>query len=247
MDIRRFARVFTLLAVVASAAAATGSAHAAPAAFPPTPNVPAILTSGWWACPDTGTCAAQTLRLWLPSFGGGHSIVASGSVTRSCGQGCYEIPNGTLVTIRAVPNAGYAFTGWGGKCQTVHTTGCIFHMWNNYTAGATFETPTPSGGTSDSSSDPVTTALDFVVQVSGKGTVVVSGTGKEYPTSVCRAPYPCTVTRYQRHYVQVVAISSGGRFLGWGGGRCSGTQTVCTFKDDFDLHDNRPRITAYFG
>jgi len=252
MHVRSLIRFFALIGVAAIAATTSHSAAhagpAAPATVPPITAPAPILANGWWTCPDTGSCSAPTLHLWLPSFGGGHSIVESGTVTSRCGPDCYEIPNGALITIRALPNAGYRFTGWGGKCQTVHTTGCYFHMWNNYTAGATFDPlPSPSGS-SNSSSDPVTTVLDFVVQVSGKGTVVVSGTGTDYPTSVCRPPYPCTMTRYLKRYVQVIAIpTGGGRFLGWGGGRCWGTQTVCTFKDDFDRYNNRPRITATFG
>ena len=240
MHYRALARVFALICVAAIAATACRSAHAAPVQ---------LFTNGWWTCPDTGSCSAPTLRLWLPSFGGGYSKVESGPVSATCGWGCYEIPNGALVTMRAVPNAGYRFTGWGGKCQGVYTTGCYFHMWNNYVAGATFEPlPSSSGSSSNSSSDPVTAVLDFVVQVSGRGTVVVEGTGISYPTSTCTPPYPCTLTRFLKRSVRAFALpTGGGTFLGWGGGRCWGTQNVCTFKNDFDRYSNRPRITATFG
>jgi hypothetical protein len=250
MHFRALARVFALICVAALAAAA--AAHAAPAInLPPPTTVPdpvPLPTTGWWTCPATGGCSAPTLRMWLPSFGNGYTTVESGPVSARCGVGCYEIPNGALITIRAVANPGYRFTGWGGKCQTVSTTGCYFHMWNNYTAAATFEPlPSSSGGSSNSSSDPVTAVLDFVVQVSGRGTVAVQGTGS-IKTSVCTPPYPCTMTRFLKRYVQVQAISTGGgRFLGWSGGRCWGTQTVCTFKNDFDRYNNRARIVANFG
>jgi hypothetical protein len=242
-------RFLTLLAAVAIAAAVSQSAARADLNPPITITGKFYPANTWLTCPDTGTCPASSLRLWLPSFGGGSSSVDAGTVTSSCGQGCYVIPNGALITIRAHPNPGYQFTGWGGKCGTVKSTGCYFHMWNNYTAGATFEPlPSSSGGSPDSNGSPVTTVLDFVVQVTGRGTVVVSGTGRDYPTSVCKSPAPCPLVRYQRQYVKAVAIATGGgRFLGWGGGRCSGTQTVCTFKDDFDSSNNRPRITALFG
>jgi hypothetical protein len=247
MHFRALVRLFALVCVAAIAAAA--AVHAARAVnLPPPTTVPApILTNGWWTCPDTGTCSAPTLRLWLPAFGGGYTTV-DGPVSARCGTGCYEIPNGAKVTIWAVPYNGYMFTGWGGKCSTVHSRGCWFYMHNNYTAGATFDPlPSSSGGSSDSNSSPVTTVLDFVVQVSGKGTVVVQGTGTSYPTSVCKPPYPCTLTRFKKN-IQVVAIpTGGGRFLGWGGGRCWGTQLTCTFKNDFDRYNNRPRITATFG
>jgi hypothetical protein len=251
---RLLIRALGLVCVAAIVAAGFGSAARAAVAAPaaadiyrlPIDGTIPLITSGWWQCPDTGTCSASPLRLWLPSFGGGSATVESGEVSHSCGMGCYAIPNGALITIRAVPDAGYMFTGWGGMCSTVHSTGCRFHMYNNYTAGATFDpVPSSSGGASNTSSDPVTSVLDFVVQVTGRGTVVVQGTGAYYPTSVCKAPYPCTMTRFKKN-VQVVAIATGGTFLGWGGGRCSGTQTSCTFKNDFDRY-GRPRITAAFS
>jgi hypothetical protein len=187
------------------------------------------------------------LRLWLPSFGRGHSIVEAGRTIGSCGAGCYEIPNGEVVTIRAVPDPGYRFTGWGGKCQSVRSTGCWFHMWNNYTAGTTFE-PDPSAPNAQPgiSRDPVTPVLDFVLQISGKGTVAVQGTGLAFPTYVCKTTYPCRVTRFIKRDVQLVAINtSSSQFRGWGG-RCRGAQLWCTFKNDFG-RDGAPRVVAYFG
>lgn len=230
-------------ALAFSASQATGAVSEEPGPiFAP----PKVFVTQWWQCPETGACKAPTLRLWLPSFGRGYAKVESGRVTGTCGWGCFEIPNGEEIVIRAVADPGHRFTGWGGKCESIgRTTGCRFNMWNNYTAGSTFEPiPSASPGTPGKSQDPVTPVLDFVIQISGKGTVVVQGAGA-YPTSVCKTAYPCRVTRYVKKDVQLLAIATGGRFLGWGG-RCRGTELSCTFKNDFG-RDGAPRVTAYFG
>src|SRR5687768_1735910 len=138
---RRLSRILFVLAAV-SAASALFAPQATAGATPESSLVlptASFQDPAWWQCPETGRCPAPTLRLWLPSFGRGHTTVESGRTIARCGPGCYEIPNGEVITIRAVPDPGYRFTGWGGKCQTVRTTGCWFHMWSNYTAGATFE------------------------------------------------------------------------------------------------------------
>ena len=231
-------------AFVASAARADNPPSIGAVLKPPT-SIQAVLGPWWWQCPDTGSCAAPSLRLWLPTFGGGSAAVESGRA-RPCGAGCYDVPNGEYLTIRAVADGGFTFTGWGGKCESIgRITGCRFHMWNNYTAAATFAPlPPPSDNTGNSSSDPVTTSVSFVVSVTGKGTVAVRGS-LAYPSSVCSYS-ACTVTRLKRDNVQVAAITTSGKpFLGWGG-RCRGTQTTCTFTNDFG-RDGAPRITAVFG
>jgi Divergent InlB B-repeat domain len=212
-----------------------------------TPKPPQVLLGPWWGqCPDSGSCDAPTLRLWLPSFGSGYSKVEAGRAT-SCGAGCYDVPNGEYITIRAVPNDGFTFTGWGGKCETIgRVTGCRFHMWNNYTAAATFAPlPSQSGSTTgDSNSSPVTIGVRFVVSVTGKGSVAVQGSISD-SSSVCRYSL-CSLSRPKKQSVQLTAIQTAGKpFLGWGG-RCRGTQLTCTFLNDFG-RDGAPRITAAFG
>jgi Divergent InlB B-repeat domain len=242
MHRRRLPRILFLLAVATTASAL--SAPQASAALPTT----SFQAPSWWQCPDTGSCSAPVVRLWLPTFGRGYTKVESGRILGGCGTGCYEIANGELITIRAVPDPGYRFTGWGGKCQSIgRVTGCYFHMWNNYTAGATFE-PDPAAQNlpPGTSRDPVTPVLDFILQLTGKGTVTVEGTGVAFPTYVCKTTYPCRVTRFIKRDVRLVAVGTSGLpFRGWGG-RCRGTQPVCTFKNDFG-RDGAPRVTAYFG
>ena len=233
-------------AVLAAALSLSNARAASPPLLPVIIN-PVPVFNGWWTCPDTGVCSAPTLRLWLPALGGGYATVESGPVTRSCGADCYEIPNGAQIVIRAHASSGYRFTGWGGKCSTVTTTGCLFHMRNNYVAGATFDPipPPPPPPRSDglgTTSQPITGALDFVVHVSGRGAVSVPGS-----RTLCTAAWPCTVTRDQGVTVRAVAISpSGRRFLHWGGS-CSGTQTTCTFTNDYGPGNRPPSIVAYFG
>jgi hypothetical protein len=250
---RHLPRILLLFtAVFVASALLAPQAMGAPTVGPGRAVAPAKLVASftdtpWWQCPDTGGCSAPVLRLWLPSFGHGYSTVEAGRTIASCGRGCWEIANGELITIRAVPDPGYRFTGWGGKCQSIgRTTGCWFHMWNNYTAAATFE-PDPSSPNAPAGTveQPVTPVLDFVLQISGRGTVAVQGTGLGFPTYVCKTTYPCRVTRFIKRDVQVQAIGSGARFLYWGG-RCRGTQPLCTFKNDFG-RDGAPRVVAYFG
>jgi hypothetical protein len=244
---RSFRTLFVLVAVSAASALfapqAIAGGAAAPTTFLPTSS---FQDPSWWQCPETGRCSAPVLRMWLPSFGRGYATVESGRVMARCGPGCYEIPNGEVITIRAVADPGYRFTGWGGKCETVRTTGCWFHMWNNYTAGATFvPDPTSPSAPPGTSRDPVTPVLDFILQISGKGTVAVQGHGFSFPTYVCKTTYPCRVTRYIKRDVQLVAIGTSSPFRGWGG-RCRGTQPSCTFKNDFG-RDGAPRVMAFFG
>jgi hypothetical protein len=266
---RRFAStVIVIAAVTAALGGANARAFLSPLAAPPAdPTLVAIdgsskaigtigtaaktVATGWWLCPSTGSCVASTLHLWLPSSGpGGHATVEAGRTTGTCGAGCYEVPNGEVITIRAVADPGYKFTGWGGKCQSVgNSTGCYFHMWNNYTAAATF-VPIPAPGSPDSSGDPVTPVLEFVLQLSGMGTVVAQGMGSFVATpcqSLAPAAPPCRVTRYMKKVTLTALTTSGRPFLGWGGdGRCRGAQLSCTFKNDFGPY-GAPRITARFG
>lgn len=244
-----YARFLALCgAAVLAAALSISTARATP---PPMGLLPATtivpLFNGWWTCPDTGVCSAPaTLRLWLPSLGSGYATVEAGPVSSTCGTGCYMIPNGAVVTIRAHADPGYRFAGWVGKCSTVTVTGCWFHMRNNYAAGASFERippppPPPSADGVGTVSQPVTGAISFVTQVYGKGTIMIGG------NPPCTTSFPCTMTRDQGAYVKAVAVPSNGRpFVRWGGS-CSGSGTTCTFLNDFDRYNHPPHITATFG
>src|SRR3954454_16668981 len=234
-------RLLVLLGVaVAATTMSLSTARATPPLLPPVIILKPVLLDGWWTCPDTGRCSASTLRLWLPALGGGSATVESGPVTGACGAGCYLVPNGALITIRALPSSGYRFGGWGGKCSTVSSTGCYFHMWNNYVAAATFDPlpPPPPPPRSDGlgvTSQPVTASMDFVVHVVGRGAVSVPGS-----RTLCTQASPCTVTRDEGVTVRAFATSASGRpFLRWSG-RCSGPQTTCTF-----ANLPNPSITAY--
>ena len=88
--------------------------------------------SGWsGACGGSGTCAltmdaaksvtatfaAQVFHvLTVRTLGSGS--VSSVPAGIACGADCSEIlPGGSVITLSAVPSAGYVFRGWGGACN----------------------------------------------------------------------------------------------------------------------------------
>ncbi len=136
----------------------------------------------------------------------GTGIVTSNPSGIDCGSDCIEtFIEGTTVTLTATPPAGSIFQGWSGEGCTGTGT-CTVIMSASRTITASFQ----SGHRLD-------------VQVSGSGTVTSSPAGIDCGSD-CDEIFAVGTS------VTLTATpESGGRFLNWSGGGCSGTGTSCTF------------------
>ncbi|MBV1911063.1 MAG: hypothetical protein KUG78_17320 [Kangiellaceae bacterium] len=67
----------------------------------------------------------------------GNGVVTSSIAGITCGTDCIETyQEGTNLTLTAVPNTGYEFSGWGGECSG--SVDCSLTMTNNYSVTAEF-------------------------------------------------------------------------------------------------------------
>ncbi|MCA1828590.1 MAG: hypothetical protein LC689_16830 [Myxococcales bacterium] len=123
-----------------------------------------------------------------------------------CRGSCHVVYNpGAAVHLEAVPDSGYAFSGWSGACSG--TAPCDLTLNANASALATFALapPAPVGNH----------RLRVVVQ--GKGHVTSSPAGLDCDSSQCSADFP------EGTFVKLAAAASSGyRFDGWGSD-CSGS------------------------
>ncbi len=72
----------------------------------------------------------------------GSGNVASNDGKIACPTDCSEVyDEGTPVTLTAIPDTGFSFTGWGGDCTSFGTDPCALTMSADKTASATFEHP----------------------------------------------------------------------------------------------------------
>jgi hypothetical protein len=178
--------------------------------------------SGWsGACSGTGTCtvtmaAATTVTASFATTAYNlivtNSVTAAGTVTSSdgtinCGSTCSANYNpGTSVTLTALTNSGYTFTGWaGGGCSGTGTCTVTMNAATSVTA---------SFGT---------TAYNLTVTKPGTGTGTVTGSD-----GLINCGSTCSVNYESGTSVALAAsATSGSVFSGWSGGGCSGTGT-CT-------------------
>jgi hypothetical protein len=232
----------------------------------------AASTFQWWggACAASGAqpkCTIQvndsqvlvtahfsTLRLWLPTFGGGSINVgpakAGGAplVGHPCGSSCVDLANGEQVVLRAAPSNGNRMIAWGGACASLRSTqGCLLTLRRNTVVSATFERiPPPGDCPPGNSCDPVGSSKQFVVRVTGTGTVLSPRMGS-ISQMTCQSSSAtgrsCTVDRLLEQWVSMTA--TGVHFLGWGG-RCHGTGATCSFYNGAHSREE-PVVIARFG
>ncbi|EKD40273.1 MAG: Serine protease [uncultured bacterium] len=93
------------------------------------------------------------------------SVTPTGTGTISPANGIYS--PGTVVTLTATSNSGYAFTGWGGDCSgTVNTCNVLMDNNKSVTAGFTATvTPLTNGVVVASLSDAVDNLKHFSIDV----------------------------------------------------------------------------------
>lgn len=133
----------------------------------------------------------------------GRGLVVSNPAGIRCEPTCTAtFPPGTVVTLTAVPAAGWTFAGWSNGCTGAGT--CI---------------PGSSPVTAIFTQNQPTCVLG--AEVTGAGQVVSSPAGINCGPD-CRESYPCGTV------VTLTALASpGGVFLGWSG-PCAGAAGVCT-------------------
>lgn len=179
---------------------------------------------GWsGACSGTGTCAVTmdaaksvtatfTLNqytLTVNKFGNGTVLSTTPGI--NCGVDCTELyDQGTMVTLNAVADFGYTFTGWSGACSGTATT-CTVTMDSDKSATATF------------------VPIEYYLTVNKTGTG--SGTVTSSPVGIDCGAY-CTQLYSSGTVVTLTAASAiNSTFGGWSGA-CSGTATTCVVTMD---------------
>lgn len=186
----------------------------------PTADVPTVLASlqsTGLAVSDTrptGSVTKNRIRLGLAAgfrtltvtkSGAGTGIVASAPAGITCGSDCLKmVPNGTLLTLTATPDAGSQFMGWsGGGCSGTGT--CDVTLDDDKTVTADFAV------------DAFPKTLTASKTGTGSGTVTSAPAGIDCGVD-CSESYPhgtvVTLTA-----TPDAATSS---FAGWSGGGCSG-------------------------
>jgi hypothetical protein len=174
--------------------------------------------------------AQYKLRLWLPAFGDGYIRADPANfAARSCGRDCVDLVDGDYVTLTPVQTNGSTFTGWDGACNDSRSRTCSFTVKRSRVISATFEHFQSQANLPPGTNEgPVTTSLEFRVEISGKGTVR-AGRMRDYPATGCQVS--CTIARAKGDAVELEALNTGGlTFRGWSGW-CKGTGT-CRFKND---------------
>ncbi len=119
-------------------------------------------------------------------------VISSADGGINCGSDCSQsYSSGTAVTLNAVANSGYTFTGWAGDCSG--TAACNLTLSANRSAAATFQqngttpppSPPPSGGTDLGAG----LYSDKTVRVQGSLTKPAVGqcvTDPAFGTKICR-------------------------------------------------------------
>jgi hypothetical protein len=157
--------------------------------------------------------ALPRFTLTVTPAGEGQGMVTSIPAGIACTPNCTATyPEGSRVTLTAVPAEGSTFSGWsGGGC--IGTAPCTVEMEQAQTVTATFS-PTPE--------------VALVVQLAGTGggRVTSAPAGIDCGTN-CTRTYP-EGTRV----TLTAAPTAGWRFQGWSGGGCSGSTPSCTVQMD---------------
>jgi hypothetical protein len=134
----------------------------------------------------------------------GQGLVVSAPAGIRCQPTCEaRFPPGTVVTLTAIPSAGWRFVGWSGDC-----TGASCSLPGAGVVTATFESTTTTG-----------CVLGVELQGPGRGSVVSSPAGINCGPD-CRETYPCGTG-----VILTALPAPGSVFTGWTGGSCTGTGT----------------------
>ena len=119
-------------------------------ALTPTPDAGAVF-AGWLVdCAGNGSCTVTTnanhivgarfdvQQLTLAAGAGANGRITAPNLT--CAPSCTtQLPYGTLITLTAVPDAGYLFDSWSGDCAGTAGLSCTLTMTANRSVGATFK------------------------------------------------------------------------------------------------------------
>ena len=194
----------------------------APAAITPGPSFGSNPGTPTSVLPLVTALFAGNPTLTLNKNGSGSvtdSSVAPGSPLLSCGTAITttpcsssQYPLNTVVTLTAVPTAGYSFTGWsGGGCDANGLTTCTVTMDISKTITATF----------------TTIPVGLNVTVTGVGGIVTGGAIS--CTSVGGASCSTSVPSGTAVMLTAATTTSGITFIGWGGDCISNTtSSTCT-------------------
>ncbi len=139
----------------------------------------------------------------------GSGTVTSNPVGVSCSSGTCSgtFPQGSNVTLNAVPSSGSTFSGWGGVCTG--TSSCVVAL----------STSSLSASASFALNPPPSSSLSVTIAGGGSGTVTSNPVGVSCSSGTCSGAFP------QGTNVTLNAVpSSGSTFSGWGG-VCTGTSS----------------------
>jgi hypothetical protein len=174
------------LATLVACGGGGGSQESPPAGADPQPQVQHMLT--------------------VQALASGTGTITSSPPGIACGADCTQAYDaGTLVTLTAVPQAGFDFTGWaGGACSGTGT--CVVDLDAAVSVSANFTAQAPG-------------TRSLSVSVSGSGSVSSSPAGIDCGSSCVAAYTEGTVVTL------TAAPGTGATFAGWNGSGCSGTGT----------------------
>lgn len=117
------------------------------------------------------------------------AVDGSGTIESNVGPDCRDscteaYPLGTLVTLTAVPDEGYAFMGWAGDCEG--TGACALELRANKSVTARFAQPKPVIQSFDASAERVRAGSEVTLswEVTGAERVVLSSDSGLKPTDV---------------------------------------------------------------
>jgi len=166
--------------------------------------------SGW-----TGPCAGSGLTCTITvdseasttvTFQTSYRLVAksSGRGTVTSNPGGTSFDQGTVVTLTATPDAGFAFTGWTGACAGTALT-CTVTINGDTAVTANF---------SGIVAPPAPATYKLVMKTNGTGTASSNPSGTSFTAGTS---------------VTVTAVpGAGATWNGWTGGTCSGLSLSCT-------------------
>jgi hypothetical protein len=193
---------------------------------------------------EVSLTATFSARLYLTTFGAGsisREKVPSGTLYRRACSGwtgsdfCGVYAYGEKILLRARPtDADWRMIGWGGTCSNVSSgSNCPVTMNATQVATATFDLYCPPGERCGEG----TSLRRFEVQIVGAGTVVARAPririlDPRTCTSFDSAGLLCSNLSGPRDgWMDIKALPlQGRRFLGWSG-PCSGTGTLCHFRN----------------
>jgi Divergent InlB B-repeat domain len=154
-----------------------------------------------------GDFRAGGLSLTVATSGSGTGTVSSSPAGINCGTSCTAgFPNGSQVTLSAVPSTNATFSGWSGDCSGTAPT-CTVTMTSARSTTATFAL--------------ATYPLSVARSGTGLGTVTSAPSGIDCGVT-CTASFS-----WGTGVTLTAAPAAGSMFSGWSGD-CVGTASTCT-------------------